>query len=239
MKNVQETQDQEETLQEFKESGLGSLSEAFKTAIDKYYKALVVNRRLLFFIAALCIVPISFVFNAGLNQLSNMDALPEKVLTVLYNDKNFLAILEEDKLVRGENTTDIAVKIFSNRISRNIENISEKINSQVSEKQNRDLWLYLNRTLMILPIEILLIYFFRLVFNSYRLALSQRTQLIQRQTLSVFIHKWSEHKENFKKHDFNPFERVVFSELISDITDTPNALDLDAISKLIPNITGK
>ena len=222
---IEQIQKKKETLQKFEASGLENLSEAFRTSIDKLDTSLTINFVLLTVLAFFCIVPIGFIFDVGLKQMTNMDALPIKVM--------------EELVKNSDGAFDPVEVLKSMRTDQFYDLVSERINDQVNEKQIRDLWLYLNRTLTILPIEILLIYFFRLVHKNYRLVLSQRTQLMQRQTLSIFIHKWSEHKENFKEHDFNPFEKVVFSELISDITDTPNALDIDVISKLIPNIKSK
>lgn len=94
----------------------------------------------------------------------------------------------------------------------------------------------------ILTIELILLYFFRVVLLNYRGLQTQLLQLDLRITLCQFIQSYAEYSAKIKKADpaaLERFEAVVFSSVISDSEKLPTTFDgVEQLAKLVKSIRG-
>lgn len=92
----------------------------------------------------------------------------------------------------------------------------------------------------IASIEIILIYYFRVILVNFRSVKAQLMQIELRQTLCQFIQSYSEYSAKIKKDDksaLEKFENLIFSGVISDPGKIPSTYDgLDQIGSFIKSI---
>jgi hypothetical protein len=95
----------------------------------------------------------------------------------------------------------------------------------------------------LLALELILLYFFRVVLVNYRDLKAQLLQLDLRVSLCQFIQSYSEYSAKIKKLDstaLERFEAIVFSGVTSSAEAMPATFDgIEQISKLISNLRGK
>lgn len=94
----------------------------------------------------------------------------------------------------------------------------------------------------ILAIEVILIYFFRVVLAQFRSVKAQVLQLDLRIALCQFVQSYAEYSVNVKKDDPNvlaKFEAVVFSSLVAENEQIPSTFDgAEHLSNIIRSIRG-
>ena len=94
----------------------------------------------------------------------------------------------------------------------------------------------------ILAIEVILIYFFRVVLAQFRSVKAQVLQLDLRIALCQFVQSYAEYSVKVKKDDPNvlaKFEAVVFSSLVAENESIPSTFDgAEHITNLIKSIRG-
>jgi len=94
--------------------------------------------------------------------------------------------------------------------------------------------------LPLISIEIILIYFFRVILMNYRSVKGQVDQIELRKTLCQFIQSYSDYSGKIKKNDFvalEKFENLIFSAVLSDPGKIPSTYDgFDSFGDLIKNI---
>lgn len=92
----------------------------------------------------------------------------------------------------------------------------------------------------IISIEIIMIYFFRVILFNHRSVKAQIMQIELRQTLCQFIQSYTEYSTEMKKQDPNAlekFESLIFSGVLSDPEKLPSTFDgVEQISNLIKSI---
>lgn len=100
-----------------------------------------------------------------------------------------------------------------------------------------------NHLIILIPlisIELILIYFFRIILINYRSVKAQIIQLELRQTLCQFIQSYAGYSVEIKKQDsgaLEKFENLIFSGILSDPEKLPSTFDgLDQIGKLIKTV---
>ncbi|HEX7864694.1 MAG TPA: hypothetical protein VF555_07075 [Variovorax sp.] len=95
----------------------------------------------------------------------------------------------------------------------------------------------------LLALELILLYFFRIVLSNHRNLQAQLLQLDLRVSLCQFIQSYSEYSTKIKKTDASALERfesVVFSAIAPDPEKMPSTFDgLEPLSKLLAGIRGK
>ena len=94
--------------------------------------------------------------------------------------------------------------------------------------------------LPLISIEIILIYFFRVILMNYRSVKGQVDQIELRKTLCQFIQSYSDYSGKIKKNDsvaLEKFENLIFSAVLSDPGKIPSTYDgFDSFGDLIKNI---
>lgn len=102
---------------------------------------------------------------------------------------------------------------------------------------------HLLNLLPLISLELILIYFFRVVLHNYKSIKAQILQIELRQTLCQFIQNYADYSKNIKKDDpavLEKFENLIFSGIISDSENLPSTFDgMDQITKLLASIKGK
>ncbi len=92
-------------------------------------------------------------------------------------------------------------------------------------------------------LEVLLIYFFRVILQNYKSVKGQILQIELRQTLCQFIQNYAEYSKEIRTTDSHPlekFENLIFSGIISDAENLPSTFDgMDQITKLLTSLKGK
>lgn len=92
----------------------------------------------------------------------------------------------------------------------------------------------------IISIEIILIYFFRVILLNHRSVKAQIMQIELRQTLCQFIQSYTVYSSEMKKQDataLEKFESLIFSGVLSDPEKLPSTFDgVQQIGKLIKSI---
>lgn len=103
--------------------------------------------------------------------------------------------------------------------------------------------LSIDRLTVLLPLislEVILIYFFRVILLNHRSVKAQSMQIELRQTLCQFIQSYAEYSAKIKKQDgvaLEKFESLIFSGILSDPEKLPSTFDgLEQISNFIKNI---
>jgi len=106
-----------------------------------------------------------------------------------------------------------------------------------TETISASLLIYLPLTV---TIEILLIYFFRIILHSYNSTKTQKMQIELRQTLCQFIQSYSDYSKEIKDKDpsaLEKFENLIFSGIMSDPEKLPSTYDgMDQISNLVKSL---
>ncbi|MEZ8437768.1 hypothetical protein AB6D90_14020 [Vibrio splendidus] len=94
----------------------------------------------------------------------------------------------------------------------------------------------------LVSIELILIYFFRIILMNYRSTKAQIMQIELRQTLCQFIQSYSEYASDLKAKDptsLEKFESLIFSGILSDSEKLPSTFDgIDQIGALLKNLKG-
>lgn len=110
-------------------------------------------------------------------------------------------------------------------------------------ESNNILSLDINRLIVLLPLislEIILIYFFRVILLNHRSVKAQTMQIELRQTLCQFIQSYAEYSAKIKKQDgvaLEKFESLIFSGILSDPEKLPSTFDgIEQISNFIKSI---
>jgi hypothetical protein len=92
----------------------------------------------------------------------------------------------------------------------------------------------------IISIEIILIYFFRVILLNHRSVKAQIMQIELRQTLCQFIQSYADYASEIKKKDdkaLEKFESLIFSGVISDPEKLPSTFDgIEQIGNLIKSV---
>lgn len=94
----------------------------------------------------------------------------------------------------------------------------------------------------LVSMELILIYFFRIILMNYRSTKAQIMQIELRQTLCQFIQSYAEYASEIKSKDatsLEKFENLIFSGILSDAEKLPSTFDgLEQIGKLLKNVKG-
>jgi hypothetical protein len=102
---------------------------------------------------------------------------------------------------------------------------------------------HLLNLLPLISLEVILIYFFRVVLHNYKSIKTQVLQVELRQTLCQFIQNYADYSKDIKKDDpavLEKFENLIFSGIISDSENLPSTFDgMDQITKLLTSLKGK
>ena len=94
--------------------------------------------------------------------------------------------------------------------------------------------------LPILTVEILLLYLFRIFYQQFLSVKSELLQLDLRVNLCAFIEGYMEFKEKHKDETVELFEKLVFSNIISDEKKVPATIDgIDSLAKVVCSVQGK
>lgn len=108
---------------------------------------------------------------------------------------------------------------------------------------NITLTTHLLNLLPLVSLELILIYFFRVVLHNYKSIKAQVLQVELRQTLCQFIQNYADYSKDIKKDDpavLEKFENLIFSGIISDSENLPTTFDgMDQITKLLTSLKGK
>lgn len=109
--------------------------------------------------------------------------------------------------------------------------------------QNPAISTHLLNLLPLISLEIILLYFFRVVLHNYKSIKAQVLQIELRQTLCQFIQNYADYSKEIKKGDptaLEKFESLIFSGIISDAENLPSTFDgMDQIGKLLSSLKGK
>ncbi|MBK5401314.1 hypothetical protein JFU47_32070 [Pseudomonas sp. TH39(2020)] len=100
-----------------------------------------------------------------------------------------------------------------------------------------------NHLIILIPlisIELILVYFFRIILVNHRSVKAQVMQLELRQTLCQFIQSYAAYSSEIKKQDagaLEKFENLIFSGILSDPEKLPSTFDgLEQIGNLIKSV---
>jgi hypothetical protein len=87
---------------------------------------------------------------------------------------------------------------------------------------------------VILSIEIIVIYFFRILLKNFQSISAQIVQLELRKALCSFIEKYTEHKAGLGEYvDLTGFEKLVFSEISVNPGQVPHTFEgIEQIAKI-------
>jgi hypothetical protein len=103
----------------------------------------------------------------------------------------------------------------------------------------------MNHLFILIPlfsIEIILIYFFRVILLNHRSIKAQLMQLELRQTLCQFIQSYTEYSSKIKASDasaLDKFENMIFSGVVSNSEKLPSTFDgIEQISKMLKSVKG-
>lgn len=95
----------------------------------------------------------------------------------------------------------------------------------------------------LIALEVILLYFFRVVLSHFRSITTQLLQINLRISLCQFIQSYSEYSTKIKKQDagaLEKFESLIFSGITSDSESLPSTFDgVEQIAKLVNSIRGK
>lgn len=110
--------------------------------------------------------------------------------------------------------------------------------------QSKEPLTHLAKLLPIISLEIIFIYFFRVILQNYKSVKAQILQIELRKTLCQFIQKYAEYSKEIRANDdiniLDKFESLIFSGIISDAENLPSTFDgMDQISKLLSSLKGK
>ncbi|MEZ9257140.1 hypothetical protein AB4125_06025 [Vibrio splendidus] len=96
------------------------------------------------------------------------------------------------------------------------------------------------RLMPLVSIEVILIYFFRIILMNYRSVKTQVMQIELRKTLCSFIQGYADYAKGIKEKDadlLDRFENLIFSGILSDSEKLPSTFDgLEQLGNMIKNI---
>lgn len=105
--------------------------------------------------------------------------------------------------------------------------------------------LKLDHLVVVIPlisIEIILIYYFRVILHNFNSVKAQKMQIELRQTLCQFIQSYAEYSEKIKKQDktaLEKFENLIFSGILADPEKLPSTFDgIDQLGNLVKSLKG-
>ncbi|WP_245853263.1 hypothetical protein [Pasteurella oralis] len=105
--------------------------------------------------------------------------------------------------------------------------------------KNPELWKPL---LPFIGLEIIFLYFFRVILNHYNSIQTQIMQLELRQSLCQFIQSYADYAKEIKEKDdisLEKFENIIFSNILSDGNKVPGTFDgIETLASLIKEIRG-
>ena len=107
--------------------------------------------------------------------------------------------------------------------------------------QSKEPLTHLAKLLPIISLEIIFIYFFRVILQNYKSVKAQILQIELRKTLCQFIQKYAEYSKEIRANDdmniLDKFENLIFSGIISDAENLPSTFDgMDQIGKLLSSL---
>ncbi|MCG3845718.1 hypothetical protein [Photobacterium damselae] len=112
-------------------------------------------------------------------------------------------------------------------------------NVNIKELSLKNIFMYIP----VISIELLVLYFFRIVLINYNSIKAQIIQIELRQTLCRFIQRYAEYAADIKeKHNISleKFENLIFSGIVSDSEKLPSTFDgLEQMGAFIKSITNK
>ncbi|WP_316674956.1 hypothetical protein [uncultured Tolumonas sp.] len=119
--------------------------------------------------------------------------------------------------------------------------ITELILSIYKSNNNNEFSLNTLYTIIpIISIEIILIYYFRIILAQYTSVKAQLVQIELRKTLCQFIQNYSEYSMKIKEKDssvLDKFENLIFSSVLTDPEKIPSTFDgIEQIGSLIKNL---
>jgi hypothetical protein len=95
----------------------------------------------------------------------------------------------------------------------------------------------------LISIELILIYYFRVILHNLASVRAQKMQIELRQTLCQFIQSYTEYSQKIKKEDksaLEKFENLIFSGILPDPEKIPSTFDgIDQIGNLVKSLKGK
>jgi hypothetical protein len=116
----------------------------------------------------------------------------------------------------------------------------KKANQNKVQKSNDFLYVTVH-ALPIIAIEIILLYYFRILLQNYNSTKSQIMQLQMRNAICKFIEPYVQFKEEHKefKDSFDKFESLIFSGLAPNDESIPSTFDgIEQLGKLVKTIKG-
>jgi len=85
-----------------------------------------------------------------------------------------------------------------------------------------------------IAVEIILIYYFRLIHSRWAVLKNQISQLELRSSMCAFVHDYAAKSKDLERETLMKFENMIFSEVISDNAPPPSIYDAaDSIAKLL------
>lgn len=104
-------------------------------------------------------------------------------------------------------------------------------------------WSHLAYIIPIVSIELVLIYFFRILLVNHKSVRTQMLQIELRASLCEFIEHYADFAKRAKEKDnssLDKFESLIFSNILSDSDHMPSTFDgIDQIGKIIQNFKSK
>ncbi|EOC1346510.1 hypothetical protein ACI093_001563 [Cronobacter turicensis] len=95
----------------------------------------------------------------------------------------------------------------------------------------------------IIPLTLILIYFFRIVLNNFNSVRAQLMQIELRKSLCQFIQNYAEYSKNIRTSEANPlakFEDIIFSNIMGSDEKTPSTFDgIEQLAGMIKAIKSK
>ncbi|MCK8124658.1 hypothetical protein MTF66_06585 [Pseudoalteromonas sp. 2CM39R] len=180
-----------------------------------------------------------------IEKQNNVNAL-QKTLEKHENAFNFVGLykgfndLAKSKKVDAKSTLFILLVLASSILALPLIGSVVYFFHGVNTSQNIS---FLNHLLSLFPLislELLLIYFFRVVLHNYKSIEAQILQIELRQTLCQFIQSYSEYSKDVRTETSNPlekFENLIFSGITSDSENLPSTFDgMDQLTKLFSSL---
>lgn len=85
-----------------------------------------------------------------------------------------------------------------------------------------------------IAVEIILIYYFRLIHSRWTVLKNQISQLELRSSMCAFVHDYAAKSKDLERETLMKFENMIFSDVISDNSPPPSIYDAaDSIAKLL------
>ncbi|EPS8934486.1 TPA: hypothetical protein ACMDR1_003580 [Vibrio cholerae] len=92
----------------------------------------------------------------------------------------------------------------------------------------------------LISVEIILVYFFRIILYNYKVIKTQIVQIELRQTLCQFIQSYAQYAADIKKNDavvLDKFENLIFSGIMSDSEKLPATFDgIEQLASFLKNV---